>query len=252
LRQPNEHHRQNHQFTSAVLGPLDTALRSGQLYEEIGRDTVKLIRDNFNSLRPNERGFPTTHFWHRAAEATQYEAGQDAVRISVNQIGVSSVFWAATSILYAQKFLTIPAIAETYGHRAADFGNLKIVRGPFQMYTGRLVSLALVPADWTRDSPRLLVQPAFISGSSATFLRTRTPMSCRPTMKFSTPLYRRLTGSWQTNPEKINHHEFLSRPTPAAMRRPAPVGPAFRKCPRADRAHQGHWERDRSRAGPVK
>jgi len=138
-----------------VLGPLDAALRSGQLYEEIGRNTVKLIRDNFYSLPPNERGFPTTHFWHRAAEATQYEAGQDAVRISVNQIGVRQRLLGGDIDPVRAKFLTIPAIAETYGHRAADFGNLKIVRGPFQMYTGRLVSLALVPADWTRDKSTL-------------------------------------------------------------------------------------------------
>jgi len=138
-----------------VLGPLDAALRSGQLYEEIGRNTVKLIRDNFYSLPPNERGFPTTHFWHRAAEATQYEAGQDAVRISVNQIGVRQRLLGGDIDPVRAKFLTIPAIAETYGHRAADFGNLKIVRGPFQMYTGRLVSLALVPADWARDKSTL-------------------------------------------------------------------------------------------------
>jgi hypothetical protein len=135
-----------------VLGPLDSSLRSGELYEEIGRDTVKLIRDNFYSLPSNERGFPTTHFWPRAAEATQYEAGQDAVRVTVNQVGVRQRLLGGEIDPVRAKFLTIPAIAETYGHRAADFSNLKIVRGPFQMYTGRIVSLALVPADWTRDT----------------------------------------------------------------------------------------------------
>ncbi len=134
-----------------VLGPLDSALRSGELYEEIGRDTVELIRENFYSLPSNERGFPTTHFWRRAAETTEYEAGQDAVRISINQVGVRRRLLGGDIDPVRAKFLTIPAIAETYGHRAADFGNLKIVRGPFQMYTGRLVSLALVSADWTRD-----------------------------------------------------------------------------------------------------
>ena len=134
-----------------VLGPFDSALRSGELYEEIGRDTVELVRDNFYSLPSNERGFPTTHFWGRAAEATQYDADQDAVRITVNQVGVRQRFLGGDIDPVRAKFLTIPAIAETYGHRAADFSNLKIVRGPFQMYTGRLVSLALAPADWTRD-----------------------------------------------------------------------------------------------------
>jgi hypothetical protein len=134
-----------------VLGPLDSALRSGQLYEEIGRDTVKLIRDNFYSLPSNERGFPTTHFWQRAAEATRYEASKDEVRISVNQVGVRQRLLGGDIDPVRAKFLTIPAIAETYGHRAADFSNLKIARGPFQMYTGRLVSLALVPADWKPD-----------------------------------------------------------------------------------------------------
>jgi hypothetical protein len=137
-----------------VLGPLDSALRSGQLYEEIGHDTVKLIRDNFYSLPPNERQFPTTHFWQRAAEATQYEVGEDAVRVSVNQMGVRQRLLGGDIDPVRAKFLTIPAIAETYGHRASDFGNLKIVRGPFRTYTGRLAALALVPADWKADKAR--------------------------------------------------------------------------------------------------
>ena len=135
-----------------VLGPLDSALRSGQLYAEIGRDTVKLIRDNFYSLPPNERGFPTTHFWRHAAEATNYEVVWDSIRIRVNQVGVRQRLLGGDIDPVRAKFLTIPAIAETYGHRAADFGNLKIVRGPFRTYTGRLAALALVPADWTRDT----------------------------------------------------------------------------------------------------
>lgn len=137
-----------------VLGPLDSALRSGELFEEIGRETVKLIRDNFYSLPPNERDFPTTHFWPRAADATQYEAGKDNVRISVNQVGVRQRLLGGDINPVRAKFLTIPAIAETYGHRAADFSNLKIVRGPFLTYTGRYAPLALVPADWTADKSR--------------------------------------------------------------------------------------------------
>jgi len=156
----------------------------------------------------------------------------DSIRIRVNQIGVRQRLLGGDIDPVRAKFLTIPAIAETYGHRAADFGNLKIVRGPFQMYTGRLVSLALVPADWTRDKSTPFSSAGVYFWLVRHVSQDPNPMSCRPPMKFSMPLYRRLTGSWQTNPEKINHHEFIfspnfssNAPTGSCRTRSSPMSP---------------------------
>lgn len=131
-----------------VLSALEFGLKSGAIQEVIGRNVVKLIQDNFRTLPPNERGFPSTGFWQRAAEATHYTVVQDGVLFSIDQIGVRQRFFGGEiKPVHAQR-LTIPAIAEAYGHSAAYFGNLKVIRGFFRTYWGSITDLALVPADW--------------------------------------------------------------------------------------------------------
>jgi hypothetical protein len=134
-----------------VLNALEFGFKSGAIDEEIGRGVVKLIRDNFRTLPPNERGFPTTGFWQRAAEATQYAVVEDGILININQIGVRQRFFGGEIKPIRAKYLTIPAIAETYGCSAGDFGSLKVIRGAFLTYWGRIAGLALVPADWDKE-----------------------------------------------------------------------------------------------------
>lgn len=131
-----------------ALQRLQTASRTGAVNRQIGRAVMKLLKNHFRALPPNKRGFPTTHFWRRAASAMSFQADRDSIHVSVNQVGVSQRFLGGDIDPVRAKFLTIPAIAETYGHRAGDFSDLKVVRGPFKMYTGRFVSLALAPKDW--------------------------------------------------------------------------------------------------------
>src|ERR1700722_16827224 len=95
----------------------------------MGRAVLALFIRHFLALPPNKRGLPTTHFWRRAANATTFEASPDSVRISVNQTGVMQRFLGGDIAPVRVKFLTIPAIAETYGHRAGDFSGLKVIRG---------------------------------------------------------------------------------------------------------------------------
>ncbi len=130
---------------------LTLALKNGSANPSIGRAVVALLRKHFLSLPPNQRGFPTTHFWRRAARATTFDFARDWVRVSVKQTGVRQRFRGGHIDPIRADYLTIPAIAETYGHRARDFSGLKVVRGSFQMYTGRMVSLALAPQDWKPD-----------------------------------------------------------------------------------------------------
>ncbi len=131
-----------------ALRRLKLGLKHGVTNAAFGRAVVKLVQNHFLALPPNKRGMPTTHFWRRAAEATTYRADRDSVRIRINQAGISQRLLGGPIDPVRVEFLTIPAIAETYGHRAGDFNNLKVVRGSFKMYTGAFVPLALVPKDW--------------------------------------------------------------------------------------------------------
>jgi hypothetical protein len=124
------------------LRRLTVAIQERTVDREIGRAVVQLIKDNFHALPSNRHNFPSTGFWQRAAEATRYDLVPDGVQISVNQIGVRQRLLGGVINPRRGRFLTIPAIAETYGHAPADFGPLKIVRatGPSDHST-----LALVP-----------------------------------------------------------------------------------------------------------
>ncbi len=127
---------------------LNVAFEQGVADRAIGIAIVQLIRDNFHALRSNRRNFPSTGFWQRAAEATRYDLVPEGVQISINQIGVRQRLLGGVINPRRGKFLTIPAIAETYGHTPADFGELNIVRdtGPNDHPT-----LALVPESLAVD-----------------------------------------------------------------------------------------------------
>ncbi len=131
-----------------VLERLELELHSEFSRKRIGRDVVAVVQDNFRELRRNKRKFPTTHFWQRAAEATSYRVEGDDVVVSVDQIGIRQRFLGGAIRPIRGKYLTIPAMAATYGHTASDFNDLKVVRGQFMTYWGRKVSLALVPSHW--------------------------------------------------------------------------------------------------------
>jgi hypothetical protein len=119
--------------------------------EAIGGAVVKLVQDNFRALPTNERGFPSTGYWQRAAEATSYAVDHDDVVVRVDRIGIRQRFLGGVIQPARGKFLTIPAIAETYGCQAADFSNLKVVRGVFETWWGKTTSLALAPSDWDKS-----------------------------------------------------------------------------------------------------
>jgi hypothetical protein len=144
--------------TTAVLNRLETRLTDSRVSDSVGRSVMELIQNHFRALPPNERGFPSTQFWQRAADATRYEVTADGVQISINQVGIRQRLLGGPIDPVRGKYLTIPAIAETYGHTASDFGNLKVfyVRSDFGY------ELALAPADTIR-------QPGGLIDSSAVY-----------------------------------------------------------------------------------
>lgn len=108
-----------------------TALDQEKLKPEIGRAEVNLFKAHFynlNSSRANKLGGKRTHFYSQAAKSTQYHVQSDGVRVSVNHVGIRQRLQGG--IIKPQggkKYLTIPAISETYGKRAREFSNLVAV-----------------------------------------------------------------------------------------------------------------------------
>src|ERR1043166_5619357 len=81
-----------------ITTPVDTATPEVRMLQqrvtphrmaaEIGPRATRLVQRNFLKLGTNKRGWPSTHFWGRAAEATNWQEGFGFVEIGVNQIGV--------------------------------------------------------------------------------------------------------------------------------------------------------------------
>ena len=130
-----------------ALKRLQLALQNGEANQEIGRAVAERVKEHFYGKPPNERRFPTTQFWQRAAAATDFTADSDGARVSINQIGVRQRFLGGPIAPVRGKFLTVPAIAETYGHSADDFANLKIRA----VAPGGWSGLGLAPSDAARN-----------------------------------------------------------------------------------------------------
>lgn len=94
---------------------------------EIGPRATRLVQRNFLTKEKagNKNQWPSTHFYARAAEATNWQEGFGFVLISVNQIGIRQRLEGGDIKPVNASMLTIPAVADAYGKRAREFSNLK-------------------------------------------------------------------------------------------------------------------------------
>jgi hypothetical protein len=94
---------------------------------EVGPRATRLVQRNFLTKEKtgNAKGWPTTHFYARAAEATNWQEGFGFVMISVNQIGIRQRLEGGDIKPVNAGALTIPAVADAYGKRAGEFNNLR-------------------------------------------------------------------------------------------------------------------------------
>ena len=79
--------------------------------------------------QPNKNGWPSQHFYSGAAKGTSWTILADGISVSINKQGFRQRYQGGVIKPVNVKLLTIPARAETYGHRAGEFDNLKIQFG---------------------------------------------------------------------------------------------------------------------------
>jgi hypothetical protein len=120
-----------------ALRELRARLATRAIAEAMGRPLRDLVSDHFCGLPANKQGFPSIGFWQDASEATRFELGDDGVTIVTDKIGVRQRYFGGliaagvgTSSATGQPtgYLTIAAVPEAYGKRAAELGELKFVR----------------------------------------------------------------------------------------------------------------------------
>ena len=110
-----------------ILNRIPRALRE-EVLPIIGRAASGEVRSHLFELdreRPNAMGARRTHFYARAARATNYRLQAGGVVVSINHLGLALRFFGGTVKPVNAKALTIPAAPEAYGRRAREFGDLK-------------------------------------------------------------------------------------------------------------------------------
>lgn len=99
---------------------------------------ARLWRERLLSLGTNKKGWPTTHFWRRAANSLSVQVADDGVTLTVAQTGVCQRWLGGPISTVKAGALTIPISPLSYGKTAADFPNLTLIRTPKGVYLVQL------------------------------------------------------------------------------------------------------------------
>jgi hypothetical protein len=133
-----------------MAGPALTALQGvmtvKQLSKIVGEAEVILFQKHFQNAPSNKQGYPSTGFWKDAARATNYQATNAGVVISVNQVGVRQRYQGGDIFPVNGKYLAIPARAETYGKTPREFDNLTVAfgrNGPYALVEAAATKVTL-------------------------------------------------------------------------------------------------------------
>ena len=120
----------------ADLEKLAGAVTSDQLALVMGRTLAQVIRDHFVQLSfdrahhqsAQSLGAAPTGFYERARQGVQQpELESGGVSVSINKEGLAQRVFGGTISAKPGGYLTIPARTDTYGHRASEFPNLRLI-----------------------------------------------------------------------------------------------------------------------------
>jgi hypothetical protein len=118
------------------LEKLRGAVTDDQLKLVMGRVLAQTIRNHFVELSHDSAhhetsqalGAKPTGFYERATQGVQQpQIESDGVSVSIDMEGLAQRVFGGTIEAEPGHFLTIPARAETYGKRAGEFDNLRLI-----------------------------------------------------------------------------------------------------------------------------
>ena len=103
----------------------------GDIQQVVGRALSQEVRDHliaYSQTHPNRLGGRRSHYYAQAARTVRYQTDNEGVTVAISQVGMALHYYGGVVKPVTAKLLTIPAIAEAYGRRAREFGNLHFVR----------------------------------------------------------------------------------------------------------------------------
>lgn len=109
----------------------DLLLIAGRAIRGVTKEHFEMLsRDSTHHQIAQSLGAAPTGFYEEASRAVQEPVveGTDIVSISINgPEGLAQRYFGGTIEARPGSYLTIPARAEAYGHRAGEFANLKLI-----------------------------------------------------------------------------------------------------------------------------
>jgi len=115
---------------------------------------ARFWRGRLVSLGTNKNGWPSTHFWPRAAASMVVQTTDDGVMLSVNQTGVRQRWLGGPISTVQAGALTIPVSPLSYGKTAADFPDLTLIRTPKGVYLVQLPGASSTARGLRRNKTR--------------------------------------------------------------------------------------------------
>ncbi len=104
------------------------ALTPQRLSAAIGPAVATLVREHLRGLGQNKRGWPTTHFYARAARAVSWIAESLGALISITLLGIRQRFHGGHIAPVIARALAIPINPVAAGHVPKDFPGLFLMQ----------------------------------------------------------------------------------------------------------------------------
>ena len=166
---------------SPALDLVRAGLENDRLLPFFGEIVAQEMTANFLSLdqsRVNKLGGERTGFFSEAAARVNWRETEDgSVFVYSDQVGLALKFFGGVIAAKEVKYLTIPATSESYGRRAKDFADLKVLfgaNGPYglgRITKGSKATMGEVYGEPTTETHEVLF-----------FLKQRVEISPDPTM----------------------------------------------------------------------
>jgi hypothetical protein len=128
----------------AEIAKLVAALDPATIGQAVGPAVAKVMQSHLRGLGTNKKDWPSTHFWGRAARATNWALHPDGALVSINQIGVRQRYHGGHISPVKAKALAIPISPVSYGHLPSEFPGLfllKTKKGAYLVQAGAEIGM---------------------------------------------------------------------------------------------------------------
>lgn len=125
-------HLQGNAAAMRLLRELGEAPEGRAIWQAVAIAESELVRQHLyrRDAKPNKMGAKKTHFYRQAGDSVGHVARRGSSEVQVKHLGVRQQWKGGTITPKESRLLTIPLRAVARGKRAAEFGDLFLLKRP--------------------------------------------------------------------------------------------------------------------------